>query len=496
MTGPLTEAERDIELVDTGRPARIAIAAPDAGEAAYRRMNGYAAGYIVASAALCAVPVGMNRPVLWLAWVVLTALAAGVYVAMGRRLDRARMLIAGRFWPMFAAALVVPVWALVQGFLPVNIAFPAAPSIAELTQPYISALPSASVLAALRFAGYIMFMLLAIEVAGRTSRAQSMGTWIFWAIVVHAVWALIALNLLGDIHIWGADKSAYLGVATGTFVNRNSFASFLAMGAVLGFSLLQDRVDNPSRRKARAQGLVSSDLMDAALMGLGVLVIWVALLATASRMGVFAAGVGMVICFLLMRIKARSSLLRALLIAGTVALILAVIGVFAVGQDLAWRSFFVDRDSGGRAEVYRAVLAQISQRPLLGFGFDAFRPAFEWAGGDATASITTWDRAHSTYLSHWFELGLIVGSIPMILCALCLLRAWKLVRNRTFDYALPVAAVAVIISQAVHSTVDFSLEMPANVVLFLAIVALGITPRHRKGHRVYTTEGGANTGAL
>jgi O-antigen ligase len=488
MTSPLAETDRDIELVNTGRPARIAIAAPEAGDAAYRRMNGYAASYVVAAAALCAVPVGMNRPVLWLTWVALTSLVVGLYVTIGRRVDPARMLISWRFWPMFAAALVVPIWALLQGFLPVGIAFPAAPNIAELTQPYISVLPSASVLAALRFAGYILFMLLAIEVSGRTSRAQSIGTWIFWAIVVHAVWALIALNLLGDIHIWGADKSAYLGVATGTFVNRNSFASFLAMGAVLGFSLLQDRIDNPSRRKARAQGLVSSDLMDAALMGLGVMVIWVALLATASRMGVFAAGVGMVISFLLMRIKGRSSLLRALFIAATAALILGVIGIFAVGQDLAWRSFFVDRDSVGRTEVYRAALAQISERPLLGFGFDAFRPAFEWAGGDATASLATWDRAHSTYLSHWFELGLIVGSIPIILCALCLLRAWKLVRGRTFDYALPVAAVSVVISQGVHSAVDFSLEMPANVVLFLVIVALGITPRHRKGHRVYTTD--------
>jgi O-antigen ligase len=488
MTDPLAETDRDIELVDEDQPARIAIAAPNAGQAAYRRMNGYVAGYIVASAAFCAVPVGMNRPVLWLTWVALTALVVAIYMALGRRMDPARLLISWRFWPMFAAAFCVPIWAALQGLLPVTIAFPAAPSTADLAQMRISVLPSASVLAALRFAGYILFMVLAIEVSARTSRAKGIGTWIFWAIVLHAVWALIALNLLGDIHIWGADKSAYLGVATGTFVNRNSFASFLAMGAVLGFSLLQDRIDNPSRRRARGQGLVSSDLMDAALMGLGVAVIWVALLATASRMGVFAAGLGMVISFLLMRIKARASLLRALFIAATAALILGVVGVFTVGQDLAWRSFFIDRDSVGRAEVYRAVLAQIAERPLLGHGFDAFRPAFEWAGGAATAALTTWDRAHSTYLSHWFELGLIVGSIPIILCLLCLLRAWHLLRRRSYDYALPVATVSVILSQGVHSTVDFSLEMPANVVLFLAIVALGITPRHRTGHRQHKAD--------
>lgn len=489
MTDAAERCEHDIDLSDTALPARMAIAAPDAGQSAYRRLNGYAGAYVVASAALCAVPVGLNRPVLWLAWVALTGIVFGLYLGLGRRIDPARELISWRFWPMFAAALSVPVWALVQGGVPVSLAFPAAPSLAELTQSHISVMPSASVLAALRFAGYVMFMLLAIEVSGRTSRAQSIGTWIFWAIVVHAVWALVALNLLGDIHIWGADKSAYLGVATGTFVNRNSFASFLAMGAVLGFALLQDRIDNPSRRKARAQGLVSTDLMDAALMGLGVSVIWVALLATASRMGVFAGGVGMVICFLAMRIKARSAPARALFIAVSAALILGVIGIFAVGQDLAWRSVFVDRDSLGRSEAYSAIFAQILERPLLGFGFDAFRPAFEWAGGDATTSIAIWDRAHSTYLSHWFELGLIVGSIPIILCALCLRRAWQLVRARTADYALPVAAVSVIISQGLHSTVDFSLEMPANVVLFLAIIALGITPRHRKSQRTHPADG-------
>jgi hypothetical protein len=449
----------------------------------YRRINAVAAVYVVASAVLCAVPVGMNRPVLWLIWGAITGLVAALYLIMGRRADPTRRLVSWRYWPLFALALVVPLWALVQALLPVAIAFPAAPDLAELVQHQISAVPSASILAALRYSAYVLFAILAIEVSARPLRAYRMSNWIFWAIVLHAAWSLIALNLLGDIHIWGADKSAYLGYATGTFVNRNSFASFLAMGSVLGFTLLQDRIDNPAQRRARTQGLISSEMLDAAVVVLGLVVVWAALLATASRMGVFAAGLAMFISFAAMRIKMRASIARSLLVFACVAALLGVIGIFAVGQDLAWRSFFVDRDSFGRFEVYRAVLGQIAERPWTGYGFDTFRAAFEWSGGAREGSDRIWDRAHSTYLSHWMELGLIVGTVPMIVVGLCLLRAGQLWRRRSADYALPVAAMAVILSQAVHATVDFSLEMPANVVLFLTIIALAIAPRHHKTAR-------------
>jgi O-antigen ligase len=467
-------------LVGKAQKRRNVPTAPDK----YRRANTYASVYIVASAALTAVPVGMNRPVLWLIWGALTAAVVAAYVVVGHRADQSRRLISWAFWPMFAAAFLVPIWAIIQFSLPVSIVFPSAPEVTDLIQNRISALPTASLLGALRFVSYLLFFFLAIEVSGRGTRAVSMGYWIFWAIVLHAVWGLVALNLLGDIHIWGADKSSYQGFATGTFINRNSFASFLAMGAVLGFTLLQDRIDNPIQRKARTQGLISSEVMDTALMALGILVICVALLATASRMGVFSAAVGMFISFLAMRLRSNSATLRGVLIFVYAAAILGGIGIFAVGQELAWRSFFIERNSIGRVEVYSAVLAQIAERPLIGYGFDAFRPAFEWSSTVSEGDVLVWDRAHSTYLSHWLELGLLVGSVPIILVGLCLARAIQLWRQRSIDYALPVAACAVIASQGLHSTVDFSLEMPANVVLFLAIVALGIAPRNDKKQHV------------
>ena len=452
---------------------------PRIGQDGYRNLNDFVGAFVIGSAALCAIPVGMNRPVPWLIWGAITAAVVCAYVLAGQRIDPSRHLVSRRFWPLFALSALVPIWAVVQALWPVSIAFPAAPDVAGLVQQHISALPSATLLAALRFTTYLLFVFLVIEVAGRTSRATLIANWIFWAIVVHAAWALISLNLLGDIHIWGADKTASLGSATGTFVNRNSFASYLAMGAVMGFSLLQDRIDNPIQRKARTRALVSSTMIDSALVGLGLVVIWMSLLATGSRMGVLAAGVGMTISFLAMRMKKPVSKLVAVLVFFSAAPLLVVIGIFATGQDLAWRFFFLDQDSLNRLDGYRAVLAQIAQRPLLGYGFDAFRPAFEWSDSASFGAVMIWDRAHSTYLSHWFELGIIVGNVPILLLGYCLWRAFKLWRQRGHDYALPVAALAVILSQGLHSMVDFSLEIPANVVLFLTIIALGIAPRRR-----------------
>lgn len=473
-----------LPLIAPARPAarhKSSRSEPKFSQDAYRRLNGTMGAFVIASVALCPIPVGMNRTVPWLIWGAITAAAVVAYLFAGYRADPIRRLISRRFWPLFALASLVPFWAVVQALWPVSIAFPAAPDVAALIQHRISAIPSATLLAALRFTSYLLFVFLVVEVSGRTSRATSIAIWIFWSIVVHAVWALISLNLLGDIHIWGADKSAGQGSATGTFVNRNSFASYLAMGAALGFSLLQDHIDNPNQRKARTRGLVFSETMESALIGLGLVIIWLSLLATGSRMGVLAAGIGTIISFLAMRLKKRASTLGVMLLFLCAAAVLGVIGIFATGQDLAWRVFFLERDALFRLDGYSAILAQIAQRPILGYGFDAFRPAFEWSDSSSIGAVAIWDRAHSTYLSHWFELGIFVGSVPILLLGYCLWRAFDLWRHRMHDYALPVAALAVILSQALHSAVDFGLEMPANVVLFLTIIALGVTPRRRSG---------------
>ncbi len=469
-----------------GQPPKSATSTGSAGvrvrsSPGYSRLNSSLGVFVAAAAILTAVPVGLNRPLLWLTWTGIVAVVTLLYLAIGWLIDRQRPLLSARHPWVFVLAFIVPVYAMLQS-LPFLGGLAGQGPIPEGLKPSsISLMPDASQLAALRFIGYILFAGLAIEVASRTDRARRIGWWIFWGVVAHAVWALIALNILDDIHIWGADKSAYLGNATGTFVNRNSFATFLGMGGMLGIALLYERLDKPVTRKARVRSSLTPDRLDVVLVVVGLILIGITMLSTQSRMGIFATGIGTAVCFLLMRVKAGVPFWRALGVLVLVGVAVLAVLLLVYGQELLWRLLFLQRNADLRTDGYALILGLISERPLSGYGFDAFRPAFEMVHTQPMDVDYIWERAHSTYLAHWSELGLLVGSLPIVVGVLALMRLLSTIKNRERDYALGVAGVAALCIAAVHSLVDFSLEMPANVVLLLAIVGLGLA--HRKASR-------------
>ena len=78
-------------------------------------------------------------------------------------------------------------------------------------------------------------------------------------------------------------------------------------------------------------------------------------------------------------------------------------------------------------------------------------------------------------------MGLVIGSIPPLLCAVVLAVTILRVRRAGRDFALGIVGIGVIALAGLHSLVDFSLEIAANVYLFLALVALGLTTGLRKG---------------
>lgn len=442
----------------------------------YSRLNSALGVFVALAATLAAIPVGLNRPALWLAWTGIVAFVALAYLVIGWRLDRQRPLLSARHPWLFLLAFLIPVYAFLQGLPGLGALAGQGPIPDGLTPSSISLMPEASQLATLRFVGYIFFAGLVIEVASRTDRARRIGWLLFWGAVAHAVWALVALNMLGDIHIWGDDKTAYLGSATGTFVNRNSFATFLAMGSVLGLALLLETIDKPVVRKARVRSFLTPDRLDVVMVCVGLGLIWIALLSTQSRMGVFSGAIGMIVCFAMMRAKAGAPLWRTLVVLGGIGVVAGGL-VLVYGLELLWRTVFVGDASSMRADGYVRILGLIGDRPFLGYGFDAFRPAFELVHVAPMNTDVFWARGHSTYLTHWSELGLVIGSLPLVIGVLALRRLLATVRSRERDYALGVAGVSAITVAAVHSLVDFSLEMPANVVFLLAIVGLGLAHR-------------------
>ncbi|MEM7295889.1 MAG: O-antigen ligase family protein [Pseudomonadota bacterium] len=417
--------------------------------AATRDLRSWLAGYILAATGVAAIPVGLNRPSLWLVWGICICLLALVYLVILHRTSPVRSLQIARMPWLLGLALAIPAYGAIQA-LPLGRWLDL-----DGLRASISLLPSASSMGALRFTFYIVFAMLVLEAANRRDRAELMSRGLFAAAVAQALWALVALRLFGDMHYWG-EKTAYLGAATGTFINRNALATYLGMGGCLGIALMSQGLGRP-----RGASL-------ALLAATGLAIIALALFATQSRMGIAASALGWALCVTLVFWQRMPPLLQA---SWSAVLLLAPLCVLVLGSDaLLLRVFETESDLRERLAGYTLVLQLIAERPVLGHGFDAFRPAFERVHLAPLDPSLIWDRAHSTYLSHWVELGLLAGSLPLLLG---LALGWRLFRRAG---ALPAAALAALVIASTHALVDFSLEMPANAILLIAILGLGLAP--------------------
>jgi O-antigen ligase len=128
-----------------------------------------------------------------------------------------------------------------------------------------------------------------------------------------------------------------------------------------------------------------------------------------------------------------------------------------------------------RISIWRDTLKLIHQHPLFGTGLGTFAVAY-------TSVQTTFlnllvDHAHCDYLEVVSELGLpggilVFGSIIWIL-GRTVRHYWK--AEARFDTTVHLGCIGSIIAILVHSLADFNLYIPANALVFTAILALAWT---------------------
>jgi len=408
-----------------------------------RRKDAIAA-LLVATVLLAMLTAGGTQPLVW-ALIAATMGAAGLVAAVG--------IPAGRKPADRGVTALLLTGVLICGFglLQAGLAFAplAMQSVAPVGRNLMlrpgSLSPDATLLAVLRGGAEIMFLWLMLCVATNRVRARRIAMALFIGIVGQAIWALVLLGPLGQGH-----ASAYPGAAVGTVAGRNALATFLGMGFVLGLTLLPRRADAKSA------------------LWIGLALIGIALLATQSRMGLTATAIT-TIGVLVHRRPGRHA---------TIALLLtAAAGLLLFGQGVAERAVWLASASEARLALYAQVWQLIMARPLTGFGLDCFPLAFELVHHPPVLAGVVWDRAHSTYLTLWAEAGLLAGSLPLFAGGLAMV---MLYRRRAARPA--VAAMAALVLTGLHSLVDFSLEIPANLFLLLALVGLGLgaSTRQRK----------------
>ena len=453
------------------------------GQRSHARLNTITGRLLVLLVILAAIPVASNRPAWWLVWTLLLGVGAIAYLA---RAQTGRALKISQFRLFFGLALLVPLYAVVQslpvaGALPLALqALPAA--LPEALWPAtLSVMPDASRLGAIRAIGFLVFLMLVIEVGTWPLRTHALGLALMIVILLHALFGLIALRLWDDYALWG-DKAAYRGMLTGTFVNRNSMATFLGFGLILAvaFAMVRGHLARIAAPHQVHTAILIPQWLEIIGLWLCAGLLALSLLLTQSRMGSVATAIGAFVTFIALRVVFRVRLRRFVVesVAGLVLVLAFLIPLSGAG--VIERALFTRLDSADRISIYIQTWGMILNRPLTGYGHDAFAPAFELYRADPLVQPNYADLAHNTYLALWAEQGLIIGSIPVLLTAWAAVMIVQRLRRGKGDVAMNAAALGVIALAAVHSLVDFSLEIPANVYAFLLITGLAMSgPRER-----------------
>jgi O-antigen ligase len=112
----------------------------------------------------------------------------------------------------------------------------------------------------------------------------------------------------------------------------------------------------------------------------------------------------------------------------------------------------------------------IGDRPLTGFGGGSFSDAFQLYHRLPLSADFVWDRAHNLYLELLADMG-VFGVAPLFAIAYIV---WKIASTRSHGDGpvVQMAAVTVAVIAAVHSVVDFSLQVQAVVLMFLLVLGV------------------------
>lgn len=434
-----------------------------------RRSKGhdYLGWALVATALLAPLPMGGIRAFFYMLYAAVVAVI-GLFYAAGlyRGHVRPRLPLSSFAIPVILFGLVL-VWMLVT-MLPLG--FTAAPEWAALAPladvaGRITIGPGSTFDMLMRYLTYALFFVLALQVAVERRRAKMLFRAVYLGIAAHALLALASLTFFGDVLLF-LPKEAYQGDATGVFVNRNSFATFAAFGAIMGVAMIFGTDEDDAARSGLSRVLVQLGFNVAPLALIGL-----ALAFSHSRMGMFVAalGAGLIALIAVFRSTGTRRILAGLLIvAGLVsgAVLANTSGI------LFERMATVDRDADVRLAVYEQTLDLIAARPLTGYGGGTYEDAFKAIKSDPISPDVTFDAAHNLYLELAAELG-IPATIAVVLSVLLLAGTTAIAALRRENWTMPAAAAAVVLAGGVHSLVDFSLQIPAIVLMMLLILALG-----------------------
>jgi len=289
---------------------------------------------------------------------------------------------------------------------------------------------------------------------------------------------------------WWRSRIGASRFASGTFIGSNHFAGYMEMVLCLAFGFLIAQKRHVRRPEPGLNG--GGSFLKKCVIWLApesarpkmiffffvTVLIGVALLLSASRGGILALGVSMLLMSILFFAKHRYRTYGGLALCLCAAVL--VYGLH-IGIDPTLEKFENPANLYNRFHVTRTILPMVGDYPFLGVGLGNFRYVYP-------RYIDDYDRVRASGYAHndWVEAGTETGFLGLALIlagfGIYLVKMMGVWRGRRDVHALGIGAgvAAGLLSIALHSYVDFNMHIPANPLTLAALLAVGYAAVHRQ----------------
>ncbi|MGH8540225.1 MAG: O-antigen ligase family protein [Stenotrophobium sp.] len=361
------------------------------------------------------------------------------------------------------------------------------PGVAGSQQWTISILPAQSFQKWLLSLGYFSLYLLVLGLARDHSRLRSLANVLIFSALLQAIYGGIMV-LSGIEYGFFEHKTAYLGLATGTFVNRNHLAGYLELGAAVGIGLiLADlRTVQTDTWKKRLKNFLNFLFSTRLRTRVFLAVIVVGLVLTRSRGGGSAFFGALVVCGpIYIFLKERRLFLKSMVLFVSLLAVdvWIVSGWFGLDKVMT-RIEQTHETTEVRTRAFAAYPALIEKYWRTGSGAGTFAAVF---AQDQPADVAGYyDHAHNDYAEFLIEYGVPGTLILLILAGITGLHALQVIirRDDRLRVGMCFAYLMASAELAIHSFSDFNLQIPANAATYVVIMAMaGACAQERRKRR-------------
>ncbi len=275
----------------------------------------------------------------------------------------------------------------------------------------------------------------------------------------------------------------------GPFVNPDHFAGYMELIVPLAFglffTLISRRIETEEgkakwkldmgREMWNVTEVEEFSVQKAITLGFLLAITVASIFMSLSRGGLIVTSITFIVFAILLFIGKRKSVMEIVMMVSVLSvsfIVLLAIGLTPVKERIeTLTSSSIESTFKGRWIVWQNTLDLVRDFPFFGSGLGTFRHAF--LGYYPSGSSHGWLQTHNDYLQFLSEVGIIGFSIFLIGLFIFIYRFyWKALFIIGSDRYIYLGLAMAIFSMAIHSFVDFNLQIPSNGFLFVVIMAL------------------------